>query len=82
MSHCSICQDIFDPDYEGMVGAIGMIPIGFCATCNAGIVDYVFQQYGAEDMETIGPNVAVVPIEFLAGKGLDVAFTREAGKLN
>jgi hypothetical protein len=82
MSHCSICQVVYDPDYEGMVGAIGMVPIGFCQTCNAGIVDYVFQQYGADDTDTVGPNVAVVPLEFLAGKDIDVAFTREPEKMN
>ena len=41
MKECSICGIEFDPEDEGIFGEFGMIPVAFCATCVASIVDMV-----------------------------------------
>ena len=62
---CSICDEDFDETTEGMSGEIGLISMGLCAVCNAGIVDYVFQCYGTDDEDKMGPGVMIVPVEVL-----------------
>lgn len=50
---CSICScEVVGPD---VIGELGILPFALCPTCNAGIVDYVFQTYGAES--TLGMAV-------------------------
>ena len=39
---CTICNGPFNLDTEGGTeGTMGMLPVAFCPTCNAGIFDYV-----------------------------------------
>ena len=41
---CTICDSPFDIETEGGVeGYIGILPVSFCPTCNAGIYDFVEQ---------------------------------------
>lgn len=38
---CSICGGPFDLDAEGgCEGSIGILPVAFCPTCKAGILDF------------------------------------------
>lgn len=41
---CSICDCQFDLEAEGgVVGSIGIIPVNFCPTCKAGVMDFAEQ---------------------------------------
>jgi len=41
---CSICAGLFNIDTEGgTAGYIGILPVSFCPTCHAGIMDYAEQ---------------------------------------
>lgn len=41
---CTICSSEFDiVDEGGVEGDIGILPVCFCPTCNAGILDYAEQ---------------------------------------
>lgn len=41
---CTICQGQFNIENEGgSVGHIGILPVAFCPTCQAGIFDFVAQ---------------------------------------
>lgn len=41
---CTICDGVFDPETEGgHAGFIGILPVQFCPTCHAGIMDYADQ---------------------------------------
>ena len=45
---CTVCDGDFDIEGEGgIAGFIGILPVSFCPTCNAGIFDMV-EQYNAE----------------------------------
>ncbi len=47
---CSVCRGDFDLDKEGGIcGDLGILPVAFCPTCLAGVVDMVFQLYGEFD---------------------------------
>ena len=44
MTTFTICQGDFDLDLEGGVeGDIGILPVAFCPTCKAGIMDFADQ---------------------------------------
>jgi len=44
MTTCTICEGDFDLELEGGdVGCIGILPVAFCPTCKAGIMDYADQ---------------------------------------
>jgi len=44
VSECSICNCDFDLDTEGGVeGYIGILPVAFCPTCKAGVLDFADQ---------------------------------------
>ena len=41
---CNICTRNFDLDSEGgITGVLGILPVDFCPTCLAGIIDMVSQ---------------------------------------
>ena len=41
---CTVCEGDFDIEKEGgSEGFIGMLPVSFCPTCKAGIMDYAEQ---------------------------------------
>ena len=41
---CTICEGEFNPGTEGgTAGYIGILPVSFCPTCHAGIMDYAEQ---------------------------------------
>ena len=49
---CSICGGGFVPITEGgMSGEFGNIPVAFCSTCYAGVVDMVHQMYACPNCE-------------------------------
>ena len=49
---CTVCDGPFDIDGEGGIdGYIGILPVAFCPTCYAGIVDMVQQLHGLDDDE-------------------------------
>jgi len=55
---CSICAGLFNIDTEGgTAGYIGILPVSFCPTCHAGIMDYAeqfsstFEDYDEKDTE-------------------------------
>jgi len=83
MEICSLCLGEFDEDECGMVGSLGMSPIALCPVCNAGVVDYVFQTYGMDDEDKMGPDVMIIPIEMLEESDCPMAFNqRQNRKLN
>ena len=41
---CSVCSCDYTEDEGGTVGYIGILPVAFCPTCLAGIIDMA-QQY-------------------------------------
>ena len=44
MTICTVCDGPFDIELEGGVeGAIGILPVAFCPTCKAGIMDFAEQ---------------------------------------
>ena len=46
MTTCTICEGDFDLDTEGGVqGYLGILPVAFCPTCHAGIMDFAEQMY-------------------------------------
>jgi len=40
---CNVCQCDFTDDEGGVQGYLGILPVAFCPTCYAGIVDMVEQ---------------------------------------
>ena len=49
---CTVCDGPFDIVGEGGIdGYIGILPVAFCPTCYAGIVDMVQQLHGLDDDE-------------------------------
>jgi len=47
---CTICSGSFDIDKEGgITGDIGILPIAFCPTCFAGVMDMADQVRGKWD---------------------------------
>ena len=55
---CTICEGEFNPGTEGgTAGYIGILPVSFCPTCHAGIMDYAeqfsstFEDYDEKDTE-------------------------------
>ena len=49
---CTVCDGPFDIIGEGGIdGYIGILPVAFCPTCYAGIVDMVQQLHGLDDDE-------------------------------
>ena len=41
---CSICNGDFDIETEGGIqGDIGILPVAFCPTCKAGVMDFAEQ---------------------------------------
>jgi len=49
LSTCTICSGLFDAEKEGGAeGFIGILPVQFCPTCKAGILDFA-AQYPQED---------------------------------
>ena len=49
---CSVCSCDYTEDGGGTVGYIGILPVAFCPTCLAGIIDMA-QQY-LENPEDFG----------------------------
>ena len=48
---CTICDGDFDLELEGGVeGYIGILPVAFCPTCKAGILDFA-EQFNYNDEE-------------------------------
>lgn len=44
LERCTCCTSLFDMDAEGGVaGFIGILPVFFCPTCKAGIMDFADQ---------------------------------------
>jgi len=51
-SICTICNGPFDMDTEGgILGDIGILPIAFCPTCFAGVMDMADQLREREDSD-------------------------------
>ena len=48
---CSICRCDYTDDEGGTVGYIGILPVAFCPTCFAGVIDMAQQYLGFEDQE-------------------------------
>jgi len=49
MEQCTICDGPFDLEKEGgITGAIGILPVAFCPTCQAGIYDFADQMWGID----------------------------------
>lgn len=47
---CTICDGPFDIDQEGgRNGYIGILPVSFCVTCFAGIMDFAEQEMAFYD---------------------------------
>ena len=46
---CSVCSCDYTEDEGGTVGYIGILPVAFCPTCLAGIIDMTQQYLGVED---------------------------------
>ena len=47
---CTICDGEFDIETEGGdTGFIGILPVNFCPTCKAGILDYA-EQFNYDDL--------------------------------
>lgn len=47
---CTICDGEFDLETEGGdIGFIGILPVAFCPTCKAGILDYA-EQFNYDDL--------------------------------
>jgi hypothetical protein len=46
---CSVCSCDYTEDEGGTVGYIGILPVAFCPTCLAGIIDMAQQYLGVED---------------------------------
>lgn len=47
---CSVCSCDYTEDEGGTVGYIGILPVAFCPTCFAGIIDMA-QQYLGDDFD-------------------------------
>jgi hypothetical protein len=46
---CTICEGPFNMKTEGgILGTIGILPVGFCPTCLAGIMDMATQLINGE----------------------------------
>jgi len=81
--NCSLCMSDFDETAEGMCGTLGLIPICLCASCNAGVVDYVFQVYGKDDEDKMGDDVMIIPVAMLEELDTPMAFNQRLNrKLN
>ena len=49
---CTICDGPFDLDQEGgRIGEIGILPVAFCPTCLAGIIDFAEHELRFYDPE-------------------------------
>lgn len=46
---CSVCRCEYTDDEGGTVGYIGILPVAFCPTCFAGVIDMAQQYLGLED---------------------------------
>lgn len=46
---CSVCSCDYTEDEGGTVGYIGILPVAFCPTCLAGVIDMAQQYLGVED---------------------------------
>lgn len=52
---CTICQCQFDLINEGgVIGEIGILPVNFCPTCKAGIMDFADQCRLPQECERCG----------------------------
>jgi hypothetical protein len=48
---CTICSGEFNPGTEGgRCGYIGILPVNFCPTCHAGIMDFAEQEMQREEL--------------------------------
>jgi hypothetical protein len=48
---CTICSGEFNPGTEGgRCGYIGILPVNFCPTCHAGIMDFAEQEMQGEEL--------------------------------
>jgi hypothetical protein len=50
---CTFCTLPFDEENWGIMGWIGILPIGLCAECTAGIFSMVHQSTPLEELEEL-----------------------------
>ena len=62
MLTCTVCDGPFDIETEGgRAGNIGIVPVAFCPTCTAGIMDFAEQELQAQGWLRDSPWESEVP---------------------